>query len=293
VQGSLCLHKGVLYVGRQAKTARIQAYDLDGHEVLGGFSFRDTRLGRSEAGGISVDDERRLWIADTPISRVRTFTVFGREIGGFGHPLDLELEDRSELDLPGRIALPVDVVARGDADGLLLTVASRGERRHAVQLYDGTGRLLRSLRSGGSLRSRFRGIRGIAQRDRLLYVAEAGAGRIQVFRDADFHFQFSHSTPRGPFEPRAVAPLADGRMVVCCGGPASALCVFHPSGHLLRVLATQGTELGCVLEPNDVVVEEGRSDRRSRVAVIDRDGDRVQVFSLEGRCYGAFEERAG
>jgi hypothetical protein len=28
----------------------------------------------------------------------------------------------------------------------------------------------------------------------------------------------------------------------------------------------------------------------TRVAVLDRDGDRVQVFTLSGRCYGSFVE---
>ena len=42
----------------------------------------------------------------------------------------------------------------------------------------------------------------------------------------------------------------------------------------------------------DVVVERGESDRAARVVVIDKDGERVQVFTLEGRSYGAFAEGA-
>jgi hypothetical protein len=61
---------------------------------------------------------------------------------------------------------------------------------------------------------------------------------------------------------------------------------------VLRVLAEHGDDGGQVIEPSDVVVEPEASDRTRRLAVIDRDGERVQVFTLEGRCHGAFEERA-
>ena len=75
-------------------------------------------------------------------------------------------------------------------------------------------------------------------------------------------------------------------------GPASALLLCDASGRILRVLATEGAGAGCVDQPGDVVVEEGDRDATSRVVVIDREGERVQVFTLEGRCYGSFAERA-
>jgi hypothetical protein len=90
----------------------------------------------------------------------------------------------------------------------------------------------------------------------------------------------------------AVAPLADGRLVLAVGGGKSALLLCDATGHLLRVLARGGSDEGAVFHPSDVVVAEDEDDRRTRVAVIDRDGDRVQMFTLEGRCYGAFAEGA-
>jgi hypothetical protein len=59
------------------------------------------------------------------------------------------------------------------------------------------------------------------------------------------------------------------------------------------VLAGHGREEGAVFEPNDVAVDPHAAEPDARVAVIDRDGDRVQLFSLEGRCFGVFEELAG
>ena len=90
----------------------------------------------------------------------------------------------------------------------------------------------------------------------------------------------------------AVSPLADGRMVLACAGAVSALLLVDGAGGLLRILAAEGEETGAVRHPADVVAEDGSDDASTRVAVIDRDGERVQVFTLVGRCYGAFEERA-
>ena len=54
-----------------------------------------------------------------------------------------------------------------------------------------------------------------------------------------------------------------------------------------------GTLEGGVREPDDVVVIRGATDRGTRVAVIDQDGARVQLFDLKGRSLGAFPDLAG
>ncbi len=293
MQGSLTLHRGILYVGSHEKTAHVRAYDLDGRELSEGFSFRDERVHRSVVAGIAVDDDRLLWIADTPSSRVRTFTVFGQEVGGLGAGLSESLEGLAAVDTAGLVRAPVDVEVRGDTDGRQLFVASGGLRRHAVQVFDGEGTLIRSLRPRGHADRQFDRVQGISLAGRFVYVAEGGGGQVQVFRDGDFHFQFA-PVSRSPqrFWPTAVAPLEDGRIIVCAGGEASSLLLFDSAGRLLRQLAQGGDEEGCVMEPSDVVVEPGQDDRSTRLAVLDRDGDRVQVFTIEGQCFGAFASRA-
>jgi hypothetical protein len=294
VHGSLDLHRGVIWVGRQEKTAHVRAFDLEGNPLTGGFSFRDPRLGRSVAAGIGVDDDRNLWIADPPASRIRRFSAFGVEIGGLGLSLEAAPEPAAREDVAGLVRTPVDVVVRGDADRMLLAVACGGVRRHAVQLFAGDGRLRASLRSQGDPRGRFDEVRGIAIAGRYLYVAERGARRIQVFRDGDHHFHFAErDCGFEPFLPNAVAAVGDGRIVVACGGARSALLLFDASGRLLRRLADHGRSEGEVFEPEDLVVEREERDAMSSVAVIDRDGTRVQIFDLEGRIRGAFRPLAG
>ena len=174
-----------------------------------------------------------------------------------------------------------------------MVVALDGERRHAVQVFDVERGYVHSPRPCGDPHGRFRGVRGIALQGRTLYVAEARGARVQLFRDGSFHFAFSIAVAGDArFEPVSVAPLSDGRLVLACSGPPSALLLVDAAGRLLRVLAEEGSGEGEVSYPADVVVAEADSDAGSRLAVIDRDGERVQVFTVEGRCFGAFAERA-
>lgn len=282
--GSLCLHEGVLWVGVHEKTAHVSAFDLDGRALGPGFSFRDPEQPRSAVGGMAVDEDHRLWVADTPASCLRAFNLFGRELSR------IAATTGAEADLRGQPAEPTDVALVASDGQALLAVASGGVRRHALQLLDRSGRALASLRSLGDPRRRFRGLRDVAARGRFLYACETGAGRVQVFRDGDFHFAIQLEwRPGVSFEPTAVAPLDDGRMVVATAGEHSALLLLDGSGRLLEVLAEPGRGEGRVLDPVDVVVEAAGSDPRTRVAALDLEGERLQVFNLRGECYGAFE----
>jgi hypothetical protein len=285
VRGSLCLHGGVLYVGTHAKTAHVAAFDLDGRPIGPSFSFRDPDAPFSAASGLALDRDHRIWVADTPAGAVRALTLFGAEIARIGGD-----RERAALDLRGHPGEPVDVAPcelRGEE---CLAVASAGVRRHALQVFDPSRGALLSLRPGGDPQGVFQNLRGIASDGELLYACEAGARRVQVFRRFDFHFALRVSrAPSAVFEPTAIAPVGDGRVAIAVGGKDSALLLVDGSGRLLSVLAEGGADESRVFEPSDLALEPGAEDRRARLAVIDKDGERVQVFNLEGRCYGAFE----
>jgi hypothetical protein len=176
----------------------------------------------------------------------------------------------------------------------LLLVARGGWRRHAVQLFSLEGRWHGSLRPCGEPLAHFQDVRAVAAHGRLTYVAEGRPGRVQVFRDGDFHFLFEVPTPPGGrFEPVGLAPLEDGRLIVACAGADSALLVVDAAGRLVQTLAEGGEEPGQVRDPNDVVAEIGSSGCEPRVAAIDLDAERVQVFTLAGRCYGELMDLPG
>jgi hypothetical protein len=315
--GALTLHRGTIYVGTWARTARVRAFDRDGAELEAGFSFRDAEIGRSTASGLAVDDDRHVWIADRAAGRVRLFTLFGAEIGGLGAGR-VDVAPELEPDTAGEVRDPVDVVVAGDSDALQIVVASGGRRRHAVQTFGGSGRLVRSLLPLGDPRGRFRGVAGLGLCGRTLAVAERDAGRVQVFRDGEFHFAFGLGRLGGAFAPTAVEPLACGRFVVAHAGRAATarggrgkareaverretgetggaggIELFDAGGRHLAVLAGPGRAEGCVSAPTDLAVDAGADDRATRVFAIDRDGERVQVFTLAGRCYGSFPGLSG
>ena len=290
MHGSLSLHDGVLWVGRHEKTAHVSAFDLDGRSLGRELSFRNPELSGAAASGLVVDQDHRIWVADTPSGTLRGFTLFGNQIASIGG-------GDAKDDFGPVLTEPVDVELFGAADENLLLVASGGRRRHAVRLFTPGGELLESLRPLGDPRGQFVGVVGVTTRGRLSFVSEAGAERVQVFRDGDFHFAFRIVVPGFGGRPVATAALDDGRLVVAVSGDedkaASGLLLFDQSGHFLEVLAGPGRGDGQVFEPEGLaVLEEGR-DRDSRLFAIDCDGERVQVFNLEGDCYGAFENLTG
>jgi hypothetical protein len=288
MQGCLTLKEGVLYVGRHELTAHVRPYDLDGRPLSAGFSFRGPAGEPVVLGGLDIDDDHHLWIADSAAGCVRSFSVFGREVRSFAGSAESERDER------GSLGAPVDVAVVGRGDESVLAVATAGWRRHAVQLFRPDGHWIGSLRPQGSSVGRFHGVRRVAALGRMLYVCETRAGRVQVYRDGEFHFAFSLPVASaGRFEPASLAPLADGRLVIAAGGLHSGLLLVDPAGRLQAVLAERGEETGRVVDPGDVAVEEVDGAGATRIAVIDRDAERVQVFTLDGRCFGALERLPG
>lgn len=274
MHGSLALENGVLWVARYGEEASVFAYDLDGHRLGPGFALGTLEQGAPVVTGLEFDDDHSLWLADEATSRVRSFSVFGVE----GQTLEHE-----------RLGKVCDVVVRGEDDAKQIWVASGGLQYGNVQLFSGEGEHLRSLRSMGDPAQSFRDIAGLAFGEQLAYVCERRGGRVQVFRGEEFHFSFGLDSG---FEPTAAAALPDDRVLVTTGGDQSGLHLFDRAGRHLAQVAACGSEEGQLFEPSDVVALEGRDDRHTRIVVIDSDGDRVQVFSLAGRCYGVFPELA-
>lgn len=296
MNGSLGLRAGVLYVGRHADTAHVRAYDLDGRALGAGFCFRSCDDGGgARISGLDVDRDRTIWIADHAAGRLRAFSVFGREVASFAQLRGAPGNDtRGGEDRRGDLSHISDVsVLEGDEEDRLL-VACSGRRRHALAIARQDGSFQAGLRSEGDPRGSFRALARATAHGRWIWACEAGAARVQVFRDGDFHFLFRVPARAGTrFEPTAAAPLADGNWVLAVRGEESALIVVDAAGRLVRVLARSGADTGEVQAPEDLVVEPGRDQAATRVVVLDRDAERVQVFTLTGRCFGAVEPLPG
>lgn len=286
MHGSLCFKNGVLYVGRHVRTAHVRPYDLDGRALGLGFGFEGPEGGRASVHGLAVDDDHRFWVADGANGMVRVFSSFGRELA------QLRGREPHFADRAGSLADVTDVEVTGVEHESRVWIASGGRRRHAVQCFDREGAFHTSARPLGDPQEEFHGVVRLTMSGRLLFVCEPAASRIQVFRDDEFHFVLAppaSERPRAGFRPRCLAALADGRLVVAHGEvDGGTLAVLDSSARTLHVLAGTGADTGRVLDPIDVAVDDRGDDARTRVAVLDREGDRVQIFTLDGRCFGAF-----
>lgn len=281
---SLALRHGTLWVARWDLSWRVVPHDLDGRELSAGFAIPSEPGSRALVTSVAVDEDRRVWVADSGAGRVRAFTAFGRELDGLPH----DTGDRA-----GSLADPVAVDADGVEDGALLLVASADARKHAlhcVPIGPRADRARVSLRA--SLRARdtaegFAGLARAALRGRFQFACEPSTGLVHAWRDGQFFFAFR--APDGG-APVAVRPLADGRLVLATSGEdGGAVHLVDAAGRLVRTLARAGEGEGAVRDPEDLAVEDGAaSDARLRVVVADAAGTRFQVFNLEGDCYGAF-----
>ena len=287
-QGSLCLRGGVLYVARHAQTAHVRPYDLDGRPLGPGYSFRGRGGGPIALGGIDVDSDRQVWSVDGLAGEVRAHSLFGRETAAFcGAGADFD-------DARGVLVGASDVALYETDEALSVLVARSGVRRHALALFTREGALSESLRPLGDPAGQFQGLVRVAQRGPWTWACEAAAGRVQVFRDFEFHFSFRIEPYSGErAEPVAVALLGDGRAVLALGHSRAALVLVDAGGRLQRVLAPRGAGHGEATDVGDVAVEDGPSERETRLAVLDSDAERLAVYNLAGQCHGVFEALPG
>ena len=261
--GGLFLHEGVLFVAGYDQPGSILAYDLDGRRLDSGFVLGALDGGPAPSlSGLAVDADRKLWVADAGSGLVRCVNLFGQEAGSFApqvKPLEAPLGGKH----PGTGLVDVALAQSSEWTGIF--AAAAGRRVGAVGLYLPDGTLLQALRSEGDPKAPFRRVVRIAAEGELLYVVEAGARRVQVFRAGEFHYAFgadrlgdSLVAPAG--RPRALAPVGDGRLVVA-----------------VESLGEDGEEAG------------GGVDRNCGLFVLTgRGGGRIQVFNLAGRCFGSF-----
>ena len=278
---SLGLLHGVVWICRSAGVARIAPYDLGGRRLGEGFVIRGAGGRPADVRGIAVDEDRRIWAADAGSGSVRAFTALGAGCGGLD---GVAFEDASAIAVQGL-----------EADQRLL-VSQRGERRESLHLIDpGSGRTI-ALRSRGDRSLPFENLAGVALSGRFAFACESGRSAVQIFRDAEFHFEIAwRGSPSGAasFIPRAVAATAEGRaIVVGTAAEAGSVFLFDAGGALVRRLDEEIAESadGVDAEVCGVVVDDRGAERDSIALVLDRGGDRVLAFTLDGRCLGSFHD---
>jgi peptidylglycine monooxygenase len=115
--------------------------------------------------------------------------------------------------------------------------------------------------------------------DGRLFVVDRDRHRVLIFRDRRLVGMLGETdTPLMPFNhPSSVGFAADGTILVADGYANHRIHRFAPDGTPRGGWGTFGRAPGAFLTPHDVaVLQDGR------VAVVDRENDRVQLFSPEG-----------
>lgn len=276
---SLAARHGTLWVARWNGDWRVVPHDFDGRELASGFVVPPDGTARVTIASIAVDEDRRVWIADTGAERVRAFTAFGRELEGL---------PRAAMDRAGSTAGPISIDTEGVEDEARIVVASIGARRNALHVVRADGRASVSLRPR-DVDVGFQGLGRVAFGPRGLVLAcESASGLVLAWRDGQFHFAFRAPEGRVPIAARA---LGDGRIVVASSDEdGGGLDLVDAAGRLIRALARGGSDADGLADPEDIaVLESVGSDRRTRVVVADSAGTRLSVWNLEGDSYGAFE----
>ena len=83
-------------------------------------------------------------IEDKFIEAARSTIVDGRY--GLKRGVERGKTSQEDADARGRLGAPVDVAVSGEDDEFVIAVASRGRRRHALQLFLAHASRVRSLR---------------------------------------------------------------------------------------------------------------------------------------------------
>jgi DNA-binding beta-propeller fold protein YncE len=240
-------------------TARIQAYDRDGHYNTG-WTTPDYRKGRPS--GLSIDRHGNLIVSDSHYNCFRIYSPDGVELRP---PLGGKAGSG-----PGELGYVSDVVQDGDG---FFYVAEFGQNQRITKLNE-RGRFVKSWGSAGTAPGQFQRARALALGpDGLLYVADACNHRIQVFtRDGEL-VRLWGTPGTGPGElsyPYDLAFAADGSLYVVEMGNNRAQ-KFTPQGESRGCWGGPGREPGRLHNPWALAV-----DSHGRVHVLDTENHRVQ-----------------
>lgn len=162
-----------LYVA-DVEQDQILVYDADTLKLLrrigtGGHKHELTSLGDfSKPGGVAVDSEGNLYVADTMNNRIEIFDADGQFISAFG----------KNGDGPGYFARPKGVAIDGDGH---IWVADGVQDR--VQVFNKEGQLLIALGGHGLLPGQFQGLVSISiDKKNRVFTTEIAPGRAQEFQ---------------------------------------------------------------------------------------------------------------
>lgn len=261
--GGLAVRNNLLCVTWSAGRGHVFLYDLDTSELLSSWCNPVGSSGFSDAGGIAIDRDFRIFIADAHNNCVHRFNVFGQHLGDLGLPMPTS-GDRGR-DKSGVLDQPHAVATYGDC--VYVAMGDR-PRQRAVQCFHVDGRVQPGLPARGDHGAKWGAPRGLFADEQGVWVADTLRGRIQRFRhDGVFVQELELGEKHPPARPGHLVRMASGTLVVVDhGGVESRLCAIRASGQRLPIRALAEK---C---PDPLALA---MDDQQRVYVLDHGGERV------------------
>jgi DNA-binding beta-propeller fold protein YncE len=242
-------------------TARIQAFDRDGHFLGHSWTPPDYRNGRPS--GLAIDTDDNVIVSDSHYHCVRIYSPEGKLLRTVGGTPGNE---------PGQLSYISDCLR--DKQGNFY-IAEFGDNQRITKLGP-DGQFIKCWGSPGSEPGQFARIRAMTLGpDGNLYLADACNHRIQVFTTEGAFVRCWGEPGAGPGQ------LAYPYDLAFAPGTSNVLYVVEYGNHRVQKFNTKGESLGTWGGPGR---EPGRLsspwalavDSRGRVHVVDSENDRVQ-----------------
>ena len=262
--GGIAVSRNLLCLTYTAGCGRVFLVDLEEKRPVDFWEFGGDDGAHADAGGVAVDDNFILYVADTHNEVLRRFTAFGKELPSFGSP-HVRPPGSTLRDRPGSLERPHAVAAH---EGVIRIVCGEHPLRRGVQQFTTEGELLPPLQAFGSPQGEFGAPRGICAGADGIFVADTLHGVVQRFTPDGRYVCQVNTAPstHAISRPVAVQSLGDGTILVIDQGDQDGLRRLDIRGGSPVPVALAGV----VVDPVGLARDES-----GRIYVLDRDGERV------------------
>jgi tripartite motif-containing protein 71 len=224
-------------------------------------------------GGMAIDAQGDLWVADSNDNRVEEFSAQGAYLRQFG----TKGSGNGQLSRPTAVA----IAANGD-----LWVTDSGNKR--VEEFSPTGAYLAQFGSLGTENGKFAGSgpEAIAiDYHGNIWVADTYGGRLEKFNENGIFIRSVATRGKGPEQlgdPDGIA-IGPGGNVFVSDWEDDKVAEYGEGGGFIRQFGSQGNEPGQLENPTGIAI-----DSRGDVWVPDQKNGRVEEFNQGGEYLGRF-----
>jgi hypothetical protein len=263
--GGIAVSRNLFCLTYTEGRGKVFLVDLGEKRPLDFWEYGGKDGGYSDAGGVAIDRDFAVYVADTHNEVVRRFTAFGKELETLGKE-HKRAPGAACRDRTGYLERPHAVAVFDDH---VLVACGDHHLRRGVQRFGLDGESLPPLLAFGDPEGEFGAPRGLCAGADGIFVADTLNGVVQRFTlEGRFVNEIATArVPSGMSRPIAVQSLHDGTILVIDQGDDPGLRHFDVSGKFLASPSATDD----VVDP----VALARDDE-GRIYVLDRDGERVQ-----------------